>query len=259
MKQPLRYQITEYDCGPTSLLNAVSFLFGREDIPPELVRLLHVLVGPEEDHHLAVLDLADAEDLHGQAGGEGVEIDRHLAPHGKPVGVLPVQGGAEEPLGTGDELAQVAAVGQGLDLGQPVQPRRALGLQHGGAEEGLIAVQVGGEDPRRVGPDGSRPGLDRLEVVELLVQLPAGGIHGLDGLLGDQVLPAQHRLAVELRGVLHADKVAPRSSRPGRPRRWPGPCPPFPPVPGGAGPGRCRRRWASRGGSPSRWPRRRSP
>ena len=27
MKQPLRYQITEYDCGPTSLLNAVSFLF----------------------------------------------------------------------------------------------------------------------------------------------------------------------------------------------------------------------------------------
>ena len=38
MKQPLRYQITEYDCGPTSLLNAVSFLFTREDIPPELVR-----------------------------------------------------------------------------------------------------------------------------------------------------------------------------------------------------------------------------
>ena len=38
MKQPLRYQITEYDCGPTSLLNAVSFLFEREDIPPELVR-----------------------------------------------------------------------------------------------------------------------------------------------------------------------------------------------------------------------------
>lgn len=38
MKQPLRYQITEYDCGPTSLLNAVSFLFEREVIPPELVR-----------------------------------------------------------------------------------------------------------------------------------------------------------------------------------------------------------------------------
>ena len=38
MKVPLRYQITEYDCGPTSLLNAVSFLFEREEIPPEVVR-----------------------------------------------------------------------------------------------------------------------------------------------------------------------------------------------------------------------------
>ena len=38
MKVPLRYQMTEYDCGPTSLLNAMSFLFEREELPPELVR-----------------------------------------------------------------------------------------------------------------------------------------------------------------------------------------------------------------------------
>ncbi|MBQ9661961.1 MAG: peptidase C39 [Oscillospiraceae bacterium] len=38
MKIPLRYQITEYDCGPTSLLNALSCLFEREELPPELVR-----------------------------------------------------------------------------------------------------------------------------------------------------------------------------------------------------------------------------
>ena len=38
MKVPLRYQMTEYDCGPTSLLNALSFLFEREEIPPEVVR-----------------------------------------------------------------------------------------------------------------------------------------------------------------------------------------------------------------------------
>lgn len=38
MKTPLRYQISEYDCGPTSLLNALSFLFDREEIPPELIR-----------------------------------------------------------------------------------------------------------------------------------------------------------------------------------------------------------------------------
>ncbi len=38
MKIPLRYQISEYDCGPTSMLNAISYLFEREDIPPEIVR-----------------------------------------------------------------------------------------------------------------------------------------------------------------------------------------------------------------------------
>ena len=38
MKNPLRYQISEYDCGPTSMLNAMSYLFQREEIPPEIIR-----------------------------------------------------------------------------------------------------------------------------------------------------------------------------------------------------------------------------
>lgn len=38
MKNPLHYQITDYDCGPTSILNGISFLFDREDIPPEIMR-----------------------------------------------------------------------------------------------------------------------------------------------------------------------------------------------------------------------------
>lgn len=38
MKTPLRYQISEYDCGPTTMLNAVSFLFEREEIPAEVIR-----------------------------------------------------------------------------------------------------------------------------------------------------------------------------------------------------------------------------
>ena len=38
MNNPLRYQLTEYDCGPTSMLNAMSYLFPREEIPPEIVR-----------------------------------------------------------------------------------------------------------------------------------------------------------------------------------------------------------------------------
>ncbi|MDR1766024.1 MAG: peptidase C39 [Lachnospiraceae bacterium] len=38
MKIPLHYQRTEYDCGPTALLNGVSFLFGREEIPPDILK-----------------------------------------------------------------------------------------------------------------------------------------------------------------------------------------------------------------------------
>ncbi len=38
MKNPLRYQMSEYDCGPTTLLNGISYLFEREEIPPELIR-----------------------------------------------------------------------------------------------------------------------------------------------------------------------------------------------------------------------------
>ena len=38
MKTPLRYQMTEYDCGPTTMMNAISCLFDREDIPPDIAR-----------------------------------------------------------------------------------------------------------------------------------------------------------------------------------------------------------------------------
>ena len=35
MKNPLHYQLSEYDCGPTSMMNALAYLFEREEIPPE--------------------------------------------------------------------------------------------------------------------------------------------------------------------------------------------------------------------------------
>jgi len=38
MKIPLQYQRTEYDCGPTALLNAISFLFARREIPPDILK-----------------------------------------------------------------------------------------------------------------------------------------------------------------------------------------------------------------------------
>lgn len=38
MKTPLHYQISEYDCGPTTMMNAMSYLFSREQIMPDVVR-----------------------------------------------------------------------------------------------------------------------------------------------------------------------------------------------------------------------------
>lgn len=38
MKNPLHYQLSEYDCGPTTMLNAISFLFEREEISPVVIR-----------------------------------------------------------------------------------------------------------------------------------------------------------------------------------------------------------------------------
>lgn len=42
MRNPLSYQATEYDCGPTSLRNAVSFLYNRKDIHPEVIKFIHL-------------------------------------------------------------------------------------------------------------------------------------------------------------------------------------------------------------------------
>ncbi len=51
VKNPLHYQISNYDCGPTSVLNAISYLFDRDDIAPEIIRntMLYCLdcYGPE--------------------------------------------------------------------------------------------------------------------------------------------------------------------------------------------------------------------
>ena len=40
MKSPLRYQIPDFDCGSVSLINCVSFLFEREEIPTELIKVI---------------------------------------------------------------------------------------------------------------------------------------------------------------------------------------------------------------------------
>jgi hypothetical protein len=40
MKTPMQYQITEFDCGPTTVLNALRFLFEREEISPEAIKYI---------------------------------------------------------------------------------------------------------------------------------------------------------------------------------------------------------------------------
>lgn len=41
MKTPLRFQITEYDCGTTSLINALVYLFEREELPVTLLKSIY--------------------------------------------------------------------------------------------------------------------------------------------------------------------------------------------------------------------------
>lgn len=42
MNNPLSYQISEYDCGPTTLLNAISFLIPRKQIPPDIIKYVQM-------------------------------------------------------------------------------------------------------------------------------------------------------------------------------------------------------------------------
>ena len=38
MFAPLHYQVSEYDCVPTALINAISYLFNRKEVPPMVIR-----------------------------------------------------------------------------------------------------------------------------------------------------------------------------------------------------------------------------
>lgn len=58
MKIPLRYQNTEYDCGTTSFVNALAYLYDREDIPIELLKEIYKLT----------LDVKNSEGITGKGG-----------------------------------------------------------------------------------------------------------------------------------------------------------------------------------------------
>lgn len=55
MKVPFRQQVSDYDCVPTSLINALCYLFDRRDIPPFIV-------------HRVYKDCLDVESARGTTG-----------------------------------------------------------------------------------------------------------------------------------------------------------------------------------------------
>ncbi len=65
MKIPLRFQITEFDCGTLALQNAISYLFERETIPAEVVRAISEYT----------LDCYDKNGNIGQGGTSKVAIE----------------------------------------------------------------------------------------------------------------------------------------------------------------------------------------
>ena len=88
MNNPLHYQISEYDCGPTSMLNAMSYLFPREKIQPEIIRniMLYCLdcYGPDGasgksgTSHMAMMFLSNWLNGFGKAGYLPIS-SRHLS------------------------------------------------------------------------------------------------------------------------------------------------------------------------------------
>lgn len=58
MKVPLRFQNTEYDCGTTSFVNALAYLYDREDVPVELLKAVYKYT----------LDVENEEGIKGKGG-----------------------------------------------------------------------------------------------------------------------------------------------------------------------------------------------
>ncbi|MSR90321.1 hypothetical protein [Inconstantimicrobium porci] len=51
MKNKLIYQRSEFDCGTTSMINAISYLFDREEIKPEIIKAIYNYTLDEYDQN----------------------------------------------------------------------------------------------------------------------------------------------------------------------------------------------------------------
>lgn len=63
MKIPLRFQITEFDCGTVALQNAISYLYDRENVPAELVRAISIYTVNCYDERGNISDYGTSKDV----------------------------------------------------------------------------------------------------------------------------------------------------------------------------------------------------
>lgn len=63
MKIPLRFQITEFDCGTVALQNAISYLYDRENVPAELVRAVSIYTVNCYDERGYLAEHGDVKDI----------------------------------------------------------------------------------------------------------------------------------------------------------------------------------------------------
>lgn len=120
MKNPLSYQLTEYDCGPTTMLNAINFLFTRNEIPPDVIKFVM----------LYCLDGYNREGEPGKSGTTGMAM-RFLAnwlTHYGEVKNWPIS--CEFMSGENVRMSQNSKIAECLQLGGVVIAKVMLGCWH---------------------------------------------------------------------------------------------------------------------------------
>jgi len=152
MKSPLRYQATQYDCGPTTITNAIMYLFEREEIPPDLVR--HI--------GQCTLDSYDREGYCGKYGTSGAAI-RYFGAwlnELRYAGLLPIRSRYLEHenvyFGPGSELSQALRDGAAIVLHVFCEGGHYI-LLTGERQEGILAF-----DPYYRKDEVSREGVIRV-------------------------------------------------------------------------------------------------
>lgn len=152
-KNPLHYQLSEYDCGPTAMLNAISFLFEREEISPVVIRNIM----------LYSLDCYNGEGIMGKSGTSSAAmmfLSNWLNGFGN-IGQLPVE--ASHLSGESVWLGKESRINDALCRGGVVVARVFFECAHyvllTGMQDGKILMF----DPYYVDETFSEPGIAQIE------------------------------------------------------------------------------------------------